>query len=265
MLKKETQTLRLKAKPFDPHPPNIAQHMADYAQLLHDEHSIDGGTRPSSTRSSVSRVTSMAGDSNSLRKIMGLVERFLGKCIAMHLDASTLESHAKKISHYLVQVISNYDVENTDDVTRCVAENLKRFLPKRALRYIQTRDLAQLFNEVIQMFGDDDEHFTIEELLENIVAELKIKVSRDSQNYSGSFICEFLEDIFAVLPLEEVNKGNRVKEVAAALRKVAHLDRSQIDVTKTAAEVSAYFGNSLGNNMSTENLKRFIDDLVSNL
>lgn len=265
LLQKEIQALRLKAKPFDPHPPRTLQPLADYSNIFYDQQSIDGGTRPSSTHSSVSRVTNIADDTNGVRKVMTIVEHFLGKCVAMHMDAATLQLHAKKISHYLVQVISNYDVENVDVVTRCVVENLKGFLPKRALRYIQTRDLAQLFGDVLQIYGDDEDNFTIDELMDNILTELKSKVPRHSPDYSGLFVCEFVEDILAVLPLEEVSKGHRVSEMANALRKATDLDRKSIDATKIAAEVSAYFGNSIGSHMNTKDLNRFIDDLVSNL
>lgn len=181
------------------------------------------------------------------------------------MDTASLKAHGRKISIYLSQVISNYVAENNDEITRCVAENLKGFLPKKALRYIQTRDLAKLFNEVVQMFSNNDDDFTIDELLENILSELKTKVARDSPDYTGTFVCEFLEDIFAVLPLEDVSKEDRVKEIANALRKVTDLDPKQIDTIKMVAEVSAYFGNSLGNNMDKKELKRFIEDLIKQL
>lgn len=237
--------------------------------LSHDQRSLDDGGGGSTTRSSVSRMTPYADESStSIRKVMAVVERFFDKCTVMHMDTNTKQLHAKKISHYLVQVISNYDVQNIDEVTRCVAENLKTFLPKRALRYIQTRDLAQLFSDVLHLYEDvaeRDDQFTIDELMENILSELKIKVPKNMINYSETFVCEFLEDVFAVLPLEEVNKAHRIKGMANALRKAVDLDRTGVDATKIAAEVSAYFGNSLGNNINTQDLNRFIDDLISNL
>lgn len=200
---------------------------------------------------------------NNVHRITPVIERFLIKCIAMHMDTASLKAHARKISIYLSQVIANYVVENNDEITRCVAENLKSFLPKKVLRYVQTRDLAQLFNDVVQMFSnDDDNDFTIDELLENILGELKTKVARDSPDYTGTFVCEFLENIFAVLPLEDVNKVDRITEIGNALRKVSDLDPKQIDTIKMVAEVSAYFGNSLGNNMDRKELKRFIEDLI---
>lgn len=262
ILKKEIQTLRLKAKPFDPHPLSSSHQITDIP--LYQQSSIDDS--PNSTRSSFQ----MSDDPTGVRKITAVVQKFLTKITAMHLNATTLDSYTKRITSYIAQVISNYDPENGNEIVRCVSENLKEFLPKRILRYIQTTDLVQLFNEVLTMFSDTEEtedegEFSVEELLDNIMAELKTKVVKGAPDFTGRFVCEFFEEVFAVFSLEVINQPERVKHIASLLRSVPALDPKFIDTTKVSAEVCGYFGTTLGDNLSTKELKRFIEGLVSQL
>lgn len=185
----------------------------------------------------------------------------------MHLNATSLDSYSKRITSYIAQVISNYDPKNGDEIVRCVCENLKEFLPKRILRYIQTADLVQLFNEVVTMFSDTEEtedegEFSVEELLDNIVSELKMKVFKDVPDFTGRFVCEFFEDVFAVFSLEVINKPDRVNHITSLLRSVPALDPKLIDSTKISAEIC---GTTVGNNFNTKELKKFIECLASQL
>lgn len=230
--------------------------------MLYHQNSDEGVLQ--STRST-SQISSIAEDAHTIKKVIGVVERFLAKSIAMHMDSATLRNHAYKISVYIAQVISNYESENGDEIARCVTENLKGLLPKKALRYIQARDLSQLFNEVLIMFSGDDDDFTVEELLESIVVELENKVPRGISNYSDAFISEYLEDVFAILPLEEVKKTERVKQLAVALDKVDGVEAARIDVSIVVAEITAYFGNSLGHNMDEITLRNFVSRVVKEL
>lgn len=255
----------MKAKPFDPHPLSTSHQLTDIP--LYQQSSIDDS--PNSTRSSF-QMSNAADDPTGVRKITAVVQNFLTKITAMHLNATTLDTYTRRITSYIAQVISNYDPENGDEIVRCVSENLKEFLPKRILRYVQTSDLVQLFNEVLTMFSDTEEaeeegEFSVEELLDNITVELKAKVSKDAPDFTGRFVCEFFEDLFGVVSLEMVNQPDHVKHIASLFRSVPALEPNLIDTTKVSAEIFGYFSTTLGNNLNKKELKRFIEVLVSQL
>lgn len=261
-MKKEIQTLRLKAKPFDPQPISASHQITDIP--LYQNSSIDDS--PKSNRSSF-QMANAAEDASGVRKITAVVQNFFSKITAMHMNSSTLDTYTKRIASYIAQVISSYDPENGDEIVRCVSENLKLFLPKRVLRYIQTSDLIQLFNEVLMMFSENEENedegkFTVDELLDNIVMELKAKVSKELPDYTERYICEFFEDVFAVLPMDTINQFDRISQIVSLLQTVPVLNPKLIDITKVSAEIIGYFGTTLGNTLNTKDVKRFIQTLV---
>lgn len=237
LLKKEVQTLRLKAKPFDE------------SMFLYDAHRIQHQISPMfdlsySSRSSSGSSKTLAEQSiGSLsRKIQCIVERFLIKHCSMHIKLNALREYGKQIGDYLVQIMNDYESEQLNSFAHYAVENMKSFLPKKLLRYIQTKDFAQLFSNVLDIFSDkEDANFNADELLQSIFEEIVDRVPKSSQNFSKTFLFEYLQDAMGVIQFENIdeNETNRKTEIIAkCFGAVTEFKTSEIDVAQLITDIT---------------------------
>lgn len=219
---------------------------------------FEGSDTPPSTHSSQSF---QGADSVLIRKIFHVVEPFLKDHLPCHIDLMTLQEHAQKISAFLAQSVANREPE--PEMSCCITEQLKQFLPKRTLRYIRPTDFARLIFDVLTLVRDnqdEEEGFTFDELLDSIIAEQ----SKEPVLDSNEFLLTCFQNIFSVLSVQDAIRPEHLEEYVSLLRKVPDLKPVQIDGRKLAIDVISHLRQHT-NDFDEGTVKAFIENLTQTL
>lgn len=265
LLKKEIQTLRLKAKPFDE------------SMFLYDVHRIPHQISPmfdlsysSRSSSGSSKASAEQSIDKSSREVQCIVEKFLIKHCSMHIKLNILREYEKKISNYLIQIMNDYETEQLNSFAHCAVENMKSLLPKKLLRYIQTKNFAHLFSDVLDVFSDkENANFNADELLQSIFDEIVDRVPKNSENFSRKFLFEYLQDAIGVIHFEDIDESEtsrKIEVIARCFSVVTEFKTSEVDVAQLMTEIiniSAQLGKFDEN--WEETILLFIETLLSQI
>lgn len=140
--------------------------------------------------------------------------------------------------------MNDYETDQLNSFAHFAVENMKSFLPKNLLRYVQTKDLAQLFSNVLDIFsGKEDAEFNTDELLQSIFEEIADRVSNDCADYSRTLLFEYLQDALGVIHFEKIEEGEtskKVEAIAKCFSLVSEFKTSEVDVAQIVADITDF-------------------------
>lgn len=264
----EIQALRMKVKPLRPMTFfSGGRNLCNYDQEfnLHNS-SIEGPTESTQSAASTSTKSICHENTELLHKIRLIVERFLIRNLSQPLDADALKEYVYKISAYFVQHLFNYKMYESNENADTIMKTLKTFLPETTLRSIHLTDFVELFSKICCIFLNEDvDEQSIKGLLQSTLHETINAISLDVTDHCNILLCEFLREIFSIVPFDDTKKMEQLKYFMKSIREQSGFNSKEIDTERCLSTLQSQMDVFLIDDNSTIRFKRFVECLIKEL